>query len=149
MQLDYKGTVDPKLGREHIGFRVLGSKKRGEEVVLRPGVNTLTDAEWAGVKDSAGAKHLIATGQLHPLVGKGKDGKAGAFSITKDASPQEALSLVKRTTEPGPLREWLTQLEGAGAMWKHVAAAASEQLTEVTTDVHGQPAEQRPLKMVG
>jgi|GEM_PF-2486433 len=146
MQLDYHGTVDPKLGREHIGIRILGSKERGKEVALRPGVNTLTDDEWAAVKDSAGTKHLISTGQLSEI--KGKGGK-GEFHLVKDSNPREALSLVKRTTEVGPLRQWETQLKGAGEDWQHVVKALEEQLHDVTTDVDGKPAPQRPLKMAG
>ena len=146
MQLDYQGTVDPTIGREHIGIRVLSSKQRGHEVALRPGVNTLTDAEWSAVKDTAGAKHLIATGQLREL--RGKDGK-GAFSIVRDSNPSEALSLVKRTTEVEPLQVWQGQVAGAGETWQHVAKAIDEQLLEVTTDVEGKPAKQRPLKMAG
>lgn len=146
MQFDYQGTVDPSLGREHIGIRILGSAQRGKEVALRPGVNTLTEDEWAAVKDSAGAKHLIATGQLREL--KGKDGK-GDFNIVKDSNPTEALSLVKRTTEPNPLREWQAQVAKAGEAWQHVAKAIDAQILDVTTDVDGKPAEQRPLKMAG
>ena len=146
MQFDYKGTVDPSLGREHIGIRILGSAQRGKEVALRPGVNTLTDDEWAAVKDSAGAKHLIATGQLRELTGK--DGK-GAFNIVKDSNPSDALKLVKRTTEPAPLRAWQAQVAKAGEAWQHVSKAIDEQLLDVTTDVDGKPAEQRPLKMAG
>lgn len=146
MQLDYQGYVDPSLGREHIGIRILGSTQRGKEVALRPGVNTLTDEEWAAVKDSAGAKHLVSTGQLREL--KGKDGK-GAFNLVRDSNPSEALKLVKRTSEPGPLREWQAQVAKAGDAWQHVAKALDAQILDVTTDVDGKPAEQRPLKMAG
>ena len=140
MQVDYKGSVSP--GKPHIGIRVIPGKSPGNEVMLRPGANTIPDAQWADIKDHPSVVNLLEQGDLRPLGGK------DAFDITK-LSPAEALDLIARTTEPDTLERWQKQLHAHGKpVWKNAIDRIAAHLVDVTTDALGRPAPQRPLKML-
>lgn len=142
MQVDYKGSVSP--GKPHIGIRVLPGKQPGREVLLRPGCNTVEDAAWSEVKDHPSVVRMTANGELAELKGE----KGAAFDITK-LSPMAALDLITRSTEPATLERWRKQLDAAGGpSWKAALEKLDKQITAVTTDALGQPAKQRPLRLL-
>lgn len=145
MQVDYKGSVSP--GKPHIGIRVISGSVAGEEVMLRPGVNTLDQRRWDGIKDRPSVVAMLAAGELVPLTGD----KGGSFDVTA-SSPAVALDLIGRTTEPKVLEQWRAQIEGLKPERRQSWAAALtkllKQIVDVTTDVDGKPAPQRPLQML-
>jgi hypothetical protein len=150
MKLDYAGSIDPSQGKEHIGLRVIAGKQPGTSVFLRPGCNTIAAKDWAKISDHATVKHLMETGQLTILEDDSDPKKSPpAFDISK-RPPHQAGDLIRRTTEPDTLREWIAQVETAPnpGNWTHVLDALRKQLVEVTTDADGNPAEQRRLEMI-
>lgn len=148
MRLDYRGSVDPTTGKEHVGFRVLPSTQRGEEIVLKPGCNTVPASQWAKAKDFAAVKHLLETGQLIVLEDDSEGKKGKAFDLSK-LRPDQALDLAKRTIEPDTLREWIEQVSTAPnqTAWQHVLTMLEKQVAEVSTDARGNPASQRPIRL--
>lgn len=143
MQVDYKGSVSP--GKQHIGIRVIPGKSPGSEVMLRPGANTIPDEQWDEIKGHPSVANQLATGEIRVLSGE----KGQPFDLTK-LPPAEALDLIARTTEPDTLERWRKQLEGRGGQpaWRNPIEKIVAQIAAVTTDALGNPAKQRPLKML-
>lgn len=150
MRLDYRGSVDPSTGKEHVGFRVLPSTQRGEEIVLKPGCNTVPAARWLLARDFAAVKHLLEAGQIVVLEddSDGKLSKGKTFDLSR-LPPHAAHDLAKRTIEPDTLREWIEQVQTVpnAAAYQHVLTQLEKQLDEVTTDAKGNPATQREIKL--
>lgn len=138
MQIDYRAKIDTRTGRNHVGFRVLPGRNPGDEIMLRPGVNTLRDDVWLELQKHKGVQELIATGQLREL---------GDVSIAAMA-PYEVAELVERTTELATLRAWADQLaaERFTPIWQNVCTILDKQIEEASTDIHGKPAEPREVR---
>lgn len=143
MLVDYRGSVSP--GKPHIGIRVVPGKHPGGEAMLRPGANTLPDEQWAEIKIHPAIVGMLDTGEIRVLAGD----KGAPFDIAK-VSPADALDLITRTTEPDTLERWSKQLEVAAAKpaWRSALDKLVAQIAAVTTDALGNPAKQRPLKML-
>lgn len=144
MLVDYRGSVAP--GKPHIGIRVIPGKQPGGEAMLRPGANTIPDAQWAEIKIHPSVAGMLESGEMRVLVGE----KGAAFDVAK-LSPSDALDLIARTTEPDTLERWSEQLEAAASgkpVWKNALDKIVAQIAAVTTDALGKPAKQRPLKML-
>ena len=139
MQIDYRAHIDAQTAQPHIGLRIFPSKIPGNEIVLRPGINTITDEQWDELKEQHGVKAMLTSGQMRVFESP---------SIAK-IPVYEALDLVQRTTEIAVLRRWADQLEPHrdAPMWKQVVTALETQIAEASTDIHGKPAEQREIRL--
>jgi hypothetical protein len=152
MKIDYRGRIDRRTGREHIGLRLICGPQDGQEVVLRPGVNEVPKEEWEWIKGTAAVAELQAAGFLVVLSGD----KGAAFDLSKLPS-FEADAMVKRTTDPIALAEWKEQVEtsprlrdvGEGQMWQDVLRRIEKHLDVATTDLEGKPAATRRLRIAG
>lgn len=143
MLIDYKGSVSP--GKAHVGLRVIPGKKPGDEVILRPGANTISADRWDCIKGHPSVVRMLDLGELVVL---STDDAKSQHDITRGSTPSQALDLVKRTTEVDPLKRWRSQVNKASTPgWENVLKAIDKQIDAVTTDAQGKPAMQRPLSL--